>query len=270
MAKKAVITSLSQVEQKALALCGIVQDEQLARISPQTLFQELQAAAAVFPDDLEFHPELSRLEYICAQVTKGTPSAGASPSAMPEKEKLSETYAAPLFAPTAEPEKHRYSAATGRKLVAHEARQAAALDDKRKKDNPHNFSHAIHCAHPYATWLGAWFTVFLYLTIACLVLSVIGLLIGIEFDGHAALPYAAGMVAIVITYAILTNMALCSTCRIPIFSFRRYPKHRKAHRIPLLGVTIPTALSIIFCLRYRCPSCGTPQKLFGRRKRRHS
>ncbi len=268
MAKNTIIPSLSKVEQEALALCGIKQDEQLARITPHALYQELQAAASVFPDDMEFQPDLSRLEYICRQAAGGVPPADTNASSsLPEKEKAPIPREA-FFPHAAEPQKRRFSAATGRMLVDHEARKAAALDENRRKDNPQGFSHAIHCAHPFATYLGAWFTLFFYITVIILVTCVAGLLIGIEYDGRSALPVAAGMVAIVIGYAILLNSALCSTCRISVFSFRRFPKHRKAHRIPLLGYTLATALSVIFCLRYRCPSCGTPQKLFGRRSRR--
>ncbi len=264
MQKNTVILSLSSIEQEALALCGIKHDEQLARITPQALYRELQEASAFFSHGAERLPNLNRVYEICRL-------SGAN-SAQPLPARTSEPVPAQSDADysLAQPQKRRCSAATGRMLVAHEARQAKALDATHKKEDPRDFSHAIHCAHPFATYLAAWATVFLAIAGLTLLLSVAGLLIGIVYIGPAGLIFVAVLIVVVLNYAIMMNMANCSTCRISIFSFRRYARNRKAHHFPLLGYTIPTALSVIFCLRYRCPSCGTPQKLFGRRHRRGS
>ncbi len=266
MAQNTIIRSLPHAEQEALSFCGISQDAQLARIGPHALLRDMKAASACFPDTLDYEPELSRLEQICNQAAEKlnlkredaagqwrTPGGHAPHgAALPE-----------------EPEVLRYSAATGRMLVDDQipAKKAIALDERRRKENPRDFSHAICSQHPFATYLGAWATLFLVVAITVLLLGVAGLLIGIEFQGKEWVMVSAALVGVVLFYAIMLSMATCSTCRISIFSFRRYPRHRKAHRLPVLGYTIATALYTIFFFRHRCPSCGTPQKLFGRRHR---
>ncbi len=268
MAKNTIIRSLPEDEQAALALCGISEDAQLARIAPQALLKDMEAAAAFFPEDIDTLPELERLEEICTQAATHTrltrPNAEAVWQGMGGKTSRSGVPSAPE-----EPEVMRYSTATGRMLVDDqlEARKAISLDERRKKEDPRDFSHAICSQHPVAIYLGAWATLFLICGVLGLLLGVAGLLIGIDFS-ESSKPLLAGFVACVLFYAFMLGSATCSTCRISVFSFRRYPRHRKAHRLPLLGYTISTALYTIFFFRYRCPSCGTPQKLFGRRHRR--
>ncbi len=264
MVKNSVIRSLSKVEQDALALCGITEDIQLARLGPHGLLRDIETAAKLFPELLEFNPEYSRLEGICRQA--------ANSVALPEGDMAPWEDDAGRRSAFPQAEEHvvrRFSAATGRMLVEHQAKKATQLDENRKKEDPRDFSHAIHCAHPFAIYLNAWFTLFLAIAILILLLSVAGLLIGIEVDRTIGLVLAASLVTIVISYAIMLTMGTCSTCRISVFSFRRYPRHRKAHYIPLMGHTLATALYTIFFFRFRCPSCGTPQKLLGRRRHSH-
>ena len=55
-------------------------------------------------------------------------------------------------------------------------------------------------------------------------------------------------------------------------SFSNFPlaaRNRAANYLPGLGYNVATALYIIFCLRYNCPGCGTPVKLFGKHRGRH-
>ncbi len=268
MAKKnKIINSLSEEEREALALCGIVQDDQLARISPQALLRDMQTANALLPDSLESLPEFSRLEAICQQAA-GTVKLPAGEAAPQWQGKMHSPLPQKPFSHEEEPENLRFSPATGRMLVEHEARKATMLDEERRKADPRDFAHSIRCAHPFAIYLNAWVTWCLAIVVGLLLLGVVGILIGIEYTGPA-IPLVAVLIFVVLSYAILLKSATCSTCRISIFSFRRYPKHRKAHHFPLLGHVLPTALSVMFCFRFRCPSCGTPQKLFGKHRRRH-
>ncbi len=270
MAQNTIIHTLPKDEQEALAFCGISQDVQLARIGPHALLRDMQAAQACFPDTLDYEPEFTRLEYICRQAAEKAnlkPELNAAPWSAAGRRS---SHGAPV---SEEPESLRYSAATGRMLVDDQeiGKKAISLDENCKKEDPRDFSHAICSQHPVAIYLGAWATLFLVAVILVLILCVAGLLIGIEIHGQNGILIAGALVAVVFFYALMLGMATCSTCRIGVFSFRRYPRHRKAHHFPLLGYTIPTALHTIFFFRYRCPSCGTPQKLFGRRhgKRRH-
>ncbi len=268
MATNSIILTLPKDEQEALALCGITQDSQLARIGPHALLRDLKAASAFFPNAIDAIPEFSRLEYICQQAAESAHLSHDDTKAMWKSTGGHHAHGTAL--PSDEPEPLRYSAATGRMLVDDHlgSNKALSLDERRKKDNPRDFSHAICSQHPLAIYLGAWATVFLVAAIIVLLLGVAGLLIGIEFQGKESVMVAAATVVVVLFYAIMLSMATCSTCRVSVFSFRRYPRHRKAHHIFLLGYTFATALYTIFFFRYRCPSCGTPQKLFGRRHRR--
>ncbi len=267
MAKNAIIPSLSKDEQEALALCGITQDAQLARIAPQALFQELEDASPFFPDSLEgYQPEFSRIEYICQQAAAKLPN---EQPALFHQDRDGFPTRGNAVPQVEEPVKRRYSTATGRMLVDDQihAKKAELLDEARRKRDPRDFSHAICSAHPLSIYLNAWFTIFLVGAAVTLVLIVAGLLIGIEFPGKSGVVLAGVLAVIIVGYAILLNMATCSTCRVSVFSFRRYPRHRQSHHIPLLGYTVATALYTIFFFRYRCPSCGTPQKLFGKHRR---
>ncbi len=267
MAKNTVILSLTQPERDALALCGITQDDQLARTGPRALLRELETAARFFPDTLKFTPEYARLEAICKQAAGNTQLPEEEAGTWNDITEVSQPEGNGMALPEVSTRRH-YSRATGRVLMDEDVKKAQSLDDNHKKDDPRGFNHSICCAHPIATYLSAWATWALAFAVLTLGLCVVGLLIGIKFAGTMGIILAVVLVSIVITYAILLKMATCATCRVPIFSFRRYPRNRKAHYIPLLGYTLATALSVIFCFRYRCPSCGTPQKLFG--KHRHT
>ncbi len=270
MAKNSTIAALSADERKLLELCGITQDTQLARIGPAALMRDIKTAANIFADEEHEIPDISRLEYICRQAAAAMKLPQSNADALWENVGGRRMHNDVTHSD--EPETLRYSAATGRMLVDDQldTRQAISLDARRKQEDPRDFSHAICSQHPFAIYLGAWATLFVVAAVIVLLLSVAGLLIGIELERPTALILASGLTAAVLFYAIMVSMASCSTCRVSVFSFRRYPKHRKAHHIFLLGYTIATALYTIFFFRYRCPSCGTPQKLFGKRHRRRS
>ncbi len=264
MVKNTIIRTLTREEQQALALCGITQDDQLARLGPANLQRDIAAAAYHFPELLNFHPEPSRLEYICRQALTGVQLPEEEAADLWQPQSLVGTGITPAHEVAAG---RRFSTATGRMLVNdhHQVRMAEGLDESRRKEDPRDFSHAICSQHPIAIYLGAWATLFLYISIIILLLGVVGILIGVDYKDIPR-PLLGAIVGAFLFYSLVLNLASCSTCRISIFSFRRYPRHRKAHRIPLLGYTIATALYVIFCFRFRCPSCGTSQKLLGRRR----
>ena len=62
-------------------------------------------------------------------------------------------------------------------------------------------------------------------------------------------------------YFVFMNISLCSVCHMKLFTFRHYARNRQAHRLPLLGSCLATALRIAFTMRFRCPACGTLQVL---------
>ncbi len=265
MAKDSLISTLTAGERTALALCGITQDAQLAGISPAKLHRDLEQAAEFFPGQIGSIPPVERLADICARAAE---AAGAAPEVQASPAE-SDGLPAPgqKNLPTYEPVQG--SRKRRRKGGIEENGQTINMAQADKsRDDTRDFSHAIGCAHPWTIYFGAWAT--LALIAACITIAAIlfQLLIGIKLS-PAHINVAKAMVGVVVIYYLFLRSATCSTCRIGIYSFRRYPRHRQAHHFPLLGYTIPTALSVIFCLRYRCPSCGTPQKLIGKRRRRH-
>ncbi len=270
MADNDIISTLPEAERQLLALCGITQDRQLAQIDPAALQKDLASAAEYFGDAAPDSLGIDQIERLCRQA--------AEKLLPPADERQPDRSGIPMLGfsdvpshlPSFEPAHgSRRSSATGRVLLgAGTAAKAPEMDEGRKMDNPRSFAHAICCAHPLTVYLSAWLTWLLVATIALLVIGVLGLLIGIDYSGPGK-PLAIVLCGIVVAYAILIRSATCSTCRIAIFSFRRYPRHRNAHNFLFFGRTLSTALSVIFLLRFRCPSCGTPQKLFGRRRRRH-
>ncbi len=268
MAGNSIILSLSDSERQALSLCGITRDEQLARLSPKSLLRDMEAAASFFEEEHSEWPGLDRLTDICQRAAERYPLSEKEQEA-PKPERTGIPMSGSGFKPSPDATmEHRRSEATGRLLVVDDETLAAAeLDERRKKDDPRGFTHAVCNAHPISVYLGAWATWLLIAAIILMVLGVLGMLIGIEFKGPGML-IARGLVAVVIIYLVFLHKATCSTCRMHIYSFHHYPRHKKAHNIPLLGYTLSTALFVILLLRFRCPSCGTPQKLFGHRKHR--
>ncbi len=261
MAKDSIISTLSADERAALALCGITQDAQLASITPDKLRKDLEQAAEFFPGEIRSIPDAARLHNLCAQAT------ATSCKAMPQKAAVVSD-----GLPTAGQQNlPSYEPARGRRLksetIEENGETINLAQPTTSHDDSRDFSHAICSAHPTATYFGAWATLALVAACCSILAILFQLLIGIKLSaGHIRI--AQVMVAIVVIYYLFLRSATCSTCRIGIYSFRRYPRHRQAHHFPLLGYTIPTALSVIFLLRYRCPSCGTPQKLIGRSSRR--
>ncbi len=268
MATDTLITSLPEQERSALALCGITQDSQLAAITPDKLLRDLEQAAVFFPEQLRTLPPAARLQELCRQAAEQ--AAGSTPQAGGNHEEEEEDSVLPRFlgrnVPTFEPA--RGSRRGGRGKGNGQAIDLADAQPAGPKDDPRGFTHSICCARPIATYFGAWATLALVAAFFAILYILFQLLIGVRLTG-AHIRYAQVLLAVVVVYYLFLRSATCSTCRIGIFSFRRYPRHRQAHHSILLGYTIPTALSIIFCLRYRCPSCGTPQKLYGRSHRRY-
>ncbi len=65
----------------------------------------------------------------------------------------------------------------------------------------------------------------------------------------------------ILPYFIFAFRSKCCTCGLSIFSMRSYSRSKARHHFPLLGYQIPTALHILLFRKFRCPSCGTPQRL---------
>lgn len=65
----------------------------------------------------------------------------------------------------------------------------------------------------------------------------------------------------ILPYFFFAFRSKCCTCGLTIFSLRSYHRSKERHHLPLLGYQLPTALHIMLFRKFRCPSCGTPQRL---------
>lgn len=254
--------SLPQDIQHQLKLCGITTDVQLAAGGAAKLHQELLAAKELFPEENIRLTETELEELILkARELNGIPEERQEciPPAI-EQLKFQPIEEVP---PIIDPEQEE----------AQEAAETAALLGQLKRLGKHKGERRpLTCGHPFLLLFGAFATILVPFFILSLIgLPYILLLSDYRPLGNDEVVYSVLVFLLIVPYLIMVRLVHCSVCHMNTFTFRNYPHHSKAHRLPLLGVTISTALRIIFFLRYTCPACGTEQKLFGKRSRhRHS
>lgn len=256
------ITSLPQNTQRQLKLCGITTDMQLAIGVADKLRQELLTAKELFPEeDIRLtETELEELILKAREITgipeerqKYIPPAIEQPQFLPIEDELEIN----------DPEQEE----------AQLAAETEAFLGQLKRSGKHNGERRpITCGHPFLLLFGAFATILVPFFILSLIgLPYILLLSDYRPLGNDEVVYSVLAFLLIVPYLIMVRLVHCSVCHMNTFTFRNYPHHSKAHRLPLLGVPISTALRIIFFLRYTCPACGTEQKLFGKRSRhRHS
>lgn len=261
MMTDSVILSLSPEVRHQLKLCGITTDAQLAGGKAEVLIGELRMAAKLFPEEKITLSE-ETIDSIIREAQKI--------HVIPEKVQQRETPSVVLFPAKPEPaneEDDENEATEQQSLERAEFRRGL-------KKAPHRSGSrgAITSGHPFTLLTGA----FAAVLVPLFMLSLIGipyLLLVSDYRsfGDKEAIYLFICFALIIPHLIMVRLAHCSVCHMNIFTFRNYPHHSRAHRLPLVGVAVATALRIIFCFRYVCPACGTEQKLFGKRSRhRHT
>jgi len=251
------ISTLPESEREALGFCGIAHDRQLAEIPTAKLAADLVKARKLFPGKVaDIGP--ARLRELCAAAAAGLGLAPAQDDGTAAEEDD-----APMAAARNEPQPFqprqypKLEIRSGRRRT-HTAQAAAASREKGDK------RHAIHCIRPGRIYVGALATILLAADIALCVVMPLYLLAGGECK---ATPNELGMIAVAaaLPYIIYARRACCPVCNMKLFTLlRRLPHNRQAHRLPILGYTIATALHIIFRLWFHCPACGTAQRLLHR------
>ncbi len=248
-----IIPSLSPEIRHQLKLCGITTDAQLAGGKAEVLIGELRMAAKLFPEEIITLTE-ETINSIIREAQKIHD--------IPEKEQQRETPSVDLFPANREDNE--------KESTEQQSLERAEFRRELKKAPHHSGSRgAITSGHPFTLLAGA----FAALLVPLFILSLIGipyLLLVSDYRsfGDKEAIYLFICFALIIPHLIMVRLAHCSVCHMNIFTFRNYPHHSRAHRLPLVGVAVATALRIIFCFRYVCPACGTEQKLFGKRNRR--
>ncbi|MBR5523292.1 MAG: hypothetical protein IKV82_07500 [Akkermansia sp.] len=281
-----ILASLSPEEQAALKLCGITKDTQLARTHADALARDLQVCREHFPE-LACEIPLQKLRLICAEARTQHGELEGAVREAPSKEaqEQGELFFTRAY-PTLVVSKHRRShkpqpgatvahplSATDEEIVKEEVNliDGARTSDRQErvgKVSGYEFHNAVHSAHPLAVYLGAWATLLFVADIAAIIIVPLLIILGFEIPINIKTTGVAIAIAGALPYFCLRAHAVCSVCRVSVFSFKKYSHNRQAHWMPLLGCAIPTALHVAFCFWFRCPACGTPQKLF-RRTGRH-
>lgn len=281
-----LLSQLTPKEQATLKLCGITRDTHLARASATDLSEDVQKCRDFFPEQT-CDISLATLQALCAAAAQKTEEETpddlyTKASAQPDSNKEDSPFQ--RISPTLNVAKRRHSHVPG-SIVARPLSANHHDTDHTQQLSPHTrpapnrnersgelaayeYQNAVHCTHSIATYLGAWATLLFIVDIAAIITIPILMLLG--FDIKIDIRSTGLVIAIgcALPYLLLNKHAICSVCRIRIYSFRKYAHNRQAHWMPLMGCSLPTALHVIFCHWFRCPACGTPQKLFHRSARR--
>lgn len=263
MEHKDYIASLPEAERKVLAVCGISKAEQLSRISPERLYAEIEQARQLFGE--EELPALSqeRLQQICTLSTAQTESKQPKQTSTQKTE--DEDFARNM------PELKLRNRNRHRKVeddeTAGTVREMTQEEAEKHKKHIISKSGAIRCTHPLRTLLSALLLIWMYVAIIGAIAYTAGLLLGMIKNEGSLIP-AALFISAVLPYILIVRNTKCSVCNMPSLSMANYPRNKFAHHFPLLGYTLPTALHIIFFWWYRCPACGTPQKLLKKKHHR--
>lgn len=272
------LSTLPEAEQKALALCGITDARQLAKISPKDLHNELEQAREIFsgqiPDGVLGEARLADICEAARRATSSFPETDEEESQALASERIlsrvtvygTETHSKEAdFFVRREPTESVFL-----KDIKQKTDVVTDLDPaKAERGKSMRFS-TIRCGHPITIYVGAFATTLLIPA----GLIVLALLWQVVTQGSTLPPerLGAGMgvvLLILVFYFIMNYHARCTVCHIHIFSLRKFPRNKYAFRIPLLGYSLSTALRIFFTLKFTCPACGTKLKLSGHNKHHH-
>ncbi len=240
---------LSEAEQRAFAICGITNIDQIGAVGVEQLLRDVSHAKEIFPEEMAvLTPE--RL----SEILKVKPQEQESTVVEPPKDfERTSNLLFPRSAPVLTLSRHQH-----RKRKKGQAASPA---------EHHSKSHSIHCAHPVRVYFCSWAVVLFYVDLLAWLIIPPLIILGVLPDLQAEYTVAA-LAILILPYFITVGKTRCSVCNMQIFSLRGYTRNGHAHKFPLLGVSLPTALHIIFFLWFRCPNCGTPQKLSGKRRSR--
>ncbi len=268
MSTQDYISSLPQSEQKALAVCGIYKDQQLTRIPIQTLIAEMEQAAQFFPDDIiPLSPErLADIYHHAAHhtVEEETPieveqQEEETPKAAVEDDEK-------MFAGTLPTLELRHHSGRKRRSASTRCIDLTKRDESNATDlQIFHKENAIYNTRPVRTYFSAFFFILGVLSLVTFVVMAARLIMHIDEEVNYIL-FAVLLVLGIFPYFMYTIKTRCPVCNMNIFSLRNYTRNAHAHYFPVLGFTLSTALHIFFLFWFRCPACGTSQKIAKKRK----
>ncbi len=246
------LQQLPTATQAILQAIGINNDVQLAEIAEERLIKDLEEYFSFFPKKaqpelLELAPRLSlkvREFLILKNIEFVDPTVS-----MVVKESMPSVQMREATMPATED----FESAVAKKHTRNIYKQG--------------LTNAIRYRRSFTCYIGAICTcIIIPLLLSGLLLPVYMLFnTGVPID--KAKDYLIAVAVLSVIYYISGSMFRCQVCHINIYSMRKFPRHRHAHRLPLLNTSIPTALTVMTKLWFRCPACGTAQKLF---RKKHS
>lgn len=245
------IEALPPRQRAALALIGVTNEKQLVAADGIRLWDELQKAFQLFPDEPTLTPE--EWERTILPLLRGQAPNDAQPAPTPLSAAQPPIANAPFDTVRTRP----------LPILAHRKSSSEMSDHGEQGMLPFRRRHkkGIRHQHAFRTVLIA-FTVLLFY--ACLA-GIGAWLVNVFFyaPSHKLqnFPILVALMAGVLPFVLFGWMSKCSVCNISLFSWKRYRRNRHCHHIPLLGYQLPTAFHILFFFWFRCPSCGTPQEL---------
>ncbi|MBQ7024334.1 MAG: hypothetical protein IJN29_12180 [Akkermansia sp.] len=241
------ISTLCEAEQRALAICGITKAAQLATCRFSALCVDAERAREFFPEEMAALTQ-ERLQAIFRIATEQM-GAPAETTETPQLSRLNQ----PASPATDTP-------ASGDMPLSSPPRAKSKIDRRYSK------SHCIPSRQPVRTYLSALLVVLFYLDCAAWLIVPTMLYIGLLPTDNAALVLTALALPPVLYFVVCTG-TVCTVCKVRYITKRGFAYSRYAHKWPLLGTPLSTALHILLFLWFHCPACGTPQSIFRRRKR---
>lgn len=245
------LSTLPQTERKALSVCGIVKANQLCNISLKTLLSEMEMAADFFKNDVICITR-ERLEEIIREAHKHhdipIEEATLTPAQEPPADSEEEYDEEVVYVYDDDDD------------LTREITIEQAMGDSHYK----GAKGAIRNTRPQRTYLSAFLFIWLYAGILYFIVTAFRFIIGVDDAVMLAISIAVLFTGL-LAYFFFVRKTTCPVCSHRIFSFHSFNFNRNAHRWPLLSCSLSTALHIFLLFWFRCPACGTAQRIIGKK-----
>ncbi len=248
------IQQLPPSTQSALHAIGIHNDVQLAEIGEERLIKDLKDYFDFFPKKAQ--PELLQL----------------APRLCEKAQEFLTLKRVDFVAPA-----HAVQAAVGSPfeeghddLSSQTDFETAIVKKHTRNIYKQGLTNAIRYRRSFTCYIGAICTCIIVPIILSALLLPVYMLFNKSITVEEAKDYLIAAVILSVLYYVCGGLFRCQVCHINIYSMRKFPRHRHAHHLPLLNTSIPTALTVMTKLWFRCPACGTAQKLFRKKHNRTS
>ncbi len=262
----ALIQQLDATTRATLKSVGILEDIQLAEIHPNTLIRDLEQYYDFFPDRaqvglIDLVPRLcgKAQELLKMQGIAFTPADDETvkkvASPLLEEIELSQPVSIPVPAPTP---------------LSDESFSVAKVKKHERDIYKQGIGNAIRYKRSFTCYLGAFCTWIIFPLMLSALLLPVYMLFDKSIPINTAKNYIGGVMILGFLYYICSGLFRCQVCHINIYSVRKFPRHRHAHRFLFLNTSLPTAFAVLTKMWFRCPACGTAQKLFRKKRDKKS